>query len=83
MPTNSTSSSCPNLPTGDDLNLALRMKHHDWFFMMSDDPTVFRGGERASERLMRDLRKISQDEALALWEAHAPKTLPNPFKEAG
>ena len=61
----------------------MRMRHHDWYFYMSDDPKVFRRGERARARLMSDLRRVKPSEAQELWETYAPKLLPNPFKLAG
>jgi hypothetical protein len=58
------------------------MRHHDWFYPMTDNYTVFLRGESARRRIMFKLNKLPREEAHALWEKYAPESMPSPFSDA-
>tara|TARA_R100000388_G_C7201792_1_gene138911 strand:+ start:310 stop:486 length:177 start_codon:yes stop_codon:yes gene_type:complete len=57
------------------------MRHHDWFYAMTDNYTVFLRGEAARRRIMFKLNKLPQEEAHELWVKYAPNSMPSPFSD--
>lgn len=62
------------LEQAEGLELLALIRHHDWYYMMSDDHRVFRKGEDAN-RLLRHRFKnaVDQDLAKVIWKRNAPE----------
>lgn len=55
------------------------LRHHDWFYMMSEDPRVYRDGEKEFEELKRlssMLDEIDSD-VQDLWSEYCPPNCPS------
>ena len=49
-------------------------KHHDWYYMMSDDHGVWRRGKAAKGRLYAAFKNHpDQEEAKRIWDEYAPQ----------
>jgi hypothetical protein len=53
--------------------LALRVEHHDWWCMMSDDYSVTLRGEADMRSILELAKKVPAEFVRALWTKHAPQ----------
>lgn len=54
------------------------LRQHDWYYMMSDDPTVYRKGEEELREIKEMIKKLADegqlDAAEKIWKKIAPKS---------
>lgn len=51
-----------------------KLKHHDWYYDMSDDNRVFRAGEAHSNLIREMMLRVPLTTARKLYKQHAPNT---------
>ena len=57
------------------------LRHHDWYYHMADDHTVWHKGNREYHTLLAWLNVISLKEAKELWAKYAPKEFGFPIRK--
>ena len=64
------------------VNAAKRLEHelahHDWYYAMSDDGRVYRGGEAHAKLINRLMEEVPSEVADRLWAKYAPKDFRKP-----
>lgn len=64
--------------TDAEYSLTFRLRNHDWWYMMSDDHSVWQKGEAAWAELIKAFKLVPYQRAVVLWEQYAPKEFPTP-----
>jgi uncharacterized membrane-anchored protein len=60
------------LQKAEGLELLALIRHHDWNYMMADDPKAFRRGEESSKYMRRRFKDaVDQEVAKTIWKRHA------------
>lgn len=53
--------------------LELKLKNHDWWYMMSDDHRVYTSGQYAMDQINRLMKEVGEPVATELFNRYAPK----------
>jgi hypothetical protein len=53
--------------------LECELRGHDWYYCMSDDGTVYRGGEAHYQQIVGLIEQVMPETVKTLWAKYAPK----------
>jgi hypothetical protein len=59
-------------PENDVEKLELTLRHHDWWYQMSDDYGVYSSGEKARKNIEAMMKKVEPSVAKELYEKYCP-----------
>jgi hypothetical protein len=63
------------MPETNEEKLELLLKHHDWYFEMSDNNRYYSSGRYILGKIQRLIYKVGEPTVTQLWDKYAPKDI--------